>query len=96
MEEKSPRSSAFRQAPCCYNIKLGQRLHAAVSTNNGAMGNEEAASKRLYGEFPRHYRPDSPISGGNGERIIAALIYSNSRSRRRRSQNNTHTKTLPN
>ena len=45
MEEKSPRSSAFRQAPCCYSIKLGQRLHAAVSTNNGAMGNEEAASK---------------------------------------------------
>ena len=45
MEEKSPHSSAFRQDPCCYSIKLGQRLHAAVSTNNGAMGNEEAASK---------------------------------------------------
>ena len=48
----------------------------------------KGGTQRLYGEFRRHYRPDSPISGGNGERIIAALIYSNSRSRRRRSQNN--------
>jgi len=42
----------------------------------------KGGTQRLYGEFRRHYRPDSPISGGNGERIIAALIYSNSRSRR--------------
>ena len=41
----------------------------------------KGGTPRLYGEFWRHYRPDSPISGGNGERIIAAMIYSNSRSK---------------
>ena len=44
---------------------------AGIKSRRATM--RKGGTQRLYGEFRRHYRPDSPISGGNGERIIAAI-----------------------